>query len=309
MCGIAGFFSSSETVSEDSLRRLADALTHRGPDEGRLSRHGSVGMVHTRLAIVDLAGGQQPFVWSDGLVLIANGEVYNDPAIRQTFPDMPFQTGSDCESLLALYQHYGESFVSYVRGMVAFALYDSTQDLLFLGRDAFGIKPLYIVETEEGIAFSSEIQALIAASYVSPQVESTKSLELLNLQFTTGEHTIFQGVRRVLPGETLVIKAGRLLRHVRQRLPLAPPTQKGSLSEGGVITSEEDALRIFEATFMDSVQVHQRSDVPYGLFLSGGWIARLSSWLWLGKTKSLFWLLLPGFPEPMLVTSVDRRVP
>ena len=270
MCGIAGFFSSSGIVSEDSLRQLAEALTHRGPDGSCISQHGPVGMVHTRLAIVDLAGGQQPFVWSDGLVLVANGEVYNDPTIRKILPDMPFRTGSDCESLLALYKSLGESFASHVRGMVAFALYDSKQDILFLGRDAFGIKPLYIVEGEEGVAFSSEIQALIAAGYVSPQVDSMKALELLNLQFTTGEQTIFQGVHRVLPGETLVIKAGRLLRHIRQSRPLIPPVLNKAQSGDGVITCEEDALRTFETTFMDSVQVHQHSDVPYGLFLSGG---------------------------------------
>lgn len=270
MCGIAGFFASSGEVSEQNLHRLATALAHRGPDGSHVFPYGSVGMVHTRLAIIDVAGGQQPFEWPDGLVLVANGEVYNDPVIRRTSPDMPFHTGSDCESLLALYKRYGESFVSHVRGMVAFALYDSVNDLLFLGRDAFGIKPLYIVEGEGGVAFASEIPPLIAAGYISPYVNPRKAFELFNLQFTTGEQTIIQGVRRVLPGETLVIKAGRLVRHIRCSSPLTPPASEGHPSENSIITSEEEALRTFETAFMDSVHVHQRADVPYGLFLSGG---------------------------------------
>lgn len=262
MCGIAGFFAAHGAVPEAGLRAMADSLAHRGPDGVHVHVDGPVGLIHTRLAIIDPAGGDQPLFWPGGRILVANGEIYNDPSVRKDMPAAPFRTGSDCESLLALYDRQGLSFPASLRGMIAFALYDSAEDILLLGRDPFGIKPLYVVEHADGVAFASEAQALVAGGFVAPSLCADAAGELLNLQFTTGSRTLFDGIRRLLPGEMIMIRKGRIVDSCRQPLPLR--------SSQPPLETEREALRALDQALMDSVAVHQRSDVPYGMFLSGG---------------------------------------
>lgn len=272
MCGIAGVMSKNgDPPRQAVLDRLAGALAHRGPDGHGFYRCDGVGLVHTRLAIIDLVTGDQPLYArrSDDArptALIANGEIYNDLDLRAKLGQRRFATGSDCESPLHLYLHHGETFADHLRGMFAIALHDpgrGPQDggRLVLARDPFGIKPLYVAETPTAFAFASEPQALIAAGIVPAALNAAARDELLQLQFTTGRSTAFIGVERLLPGETLVIEQGRIVRrHVRQALPSGPPCD----------TTESAALAALDAILIDSVGLHQRSDAPYGMFLSGG---------------------------------------
>ena len=262
MCGIAGVFAlQGRGLDPDILGRLADALAHRGPDDiGRYENH-SVGLINTRLAIIDLETGNQPFEAPNGSVLVANGEIYNDLDLRRKLADAPFKTGSDCESPLYLYCEKGLAFADELRGMYAIAIYDKPNEKLVLSRDPFGIKPLYYVATPDHFAFASEPQALIAAGLATNRIISQKRSELLQLKFTTGQETIFSDIRRVLPGETLVIQDGRI---VERRLRRALPEKQTAMARGA--NSSEELDRILE----DSVRAHMRSDVPYGLFLSGG---------------------------------------
>jgi asparagine synthase (glutamine-hydrolysing) len=262
MCGIAGVVMRNGGAPDPAvLDRLLAALAHRGPDgQGRLTR-GDTALLQVRLAIIDLVTGDQPLFGTEGTALIANAEIYNNPELRQAMPGTPFRTRSDCEPAVFLYEAEGAAYADRLRGMYAIAIHDPARGRLVLTRDPFGIKPLYYVQTDAVFAFASEPQALLAAGLAAPAIDPMRRAELLQLKFTTGKETIFPGVYRVLPGETLVLERGAIVdRHRRAALPAGPPQPIG----------HDTALRQLEKVLLDSVTVHLRSDVPYGLFLSGG---------------------------------------
>ncbi len=262
MCGIAGFAWTADAKRADPavLSALAAALAHRGPDGAGHTLVGRVALVHTRLAIIDLCGGDQP-LFAGAAALVANGEIYNDLALRASLPEVHFATGSDCEPPLHLWLRDGVGYAERLRGMYAIAIHERGTHNLTLSRDPFGIKPLYIAELEQGLAFASEPQALLAAGLVRRAVRPQARDELLQLKFTTGRETIFPGIARVLPGETVRIAGGRVLD--RQRVAALP--------EGPVeVIGETAALARLDAALEESVALHCRSDVPYGMFLSGG---------------------------------------
>jgi len=265
MCGIAGLMTYDGAAPPPApLRAMGEALRHRGPDGDGRYRSNDVGMVQTRLAIIDLATGDQPLYEPGGTALIANGEIYNYLELRADFAgDRPaaFSTQSDCELPLHLYRRYGVGFAAHLRGMYAIALHDPAAGQLVLTRDPFGIKPLYYAETPRAFAFASEPSALIDAGLVAPQLVRSVRNELVQMQFTTGRETIFAGINRVLPGETVVVRQGRIVER----------TGRAALPEGGPLQfGEEEALAQLDAALMESVRLHQRSDVPFGIFLSGG---------------------------------------
>ncbi|WP_019644088.1 asparagine synthase (glutamine-hydrolyzing) [Novispirillum itersonii] len=262
MCGIAGFFSTGAAAPGDAVLRMAQALAHRGPDGVHVHADGGpVALGHSRLAIIDLQTGDQPLFWDGGRVLVANGEIYNDPALRDDLTGQPFRTRSDCETPLVWYGQDGAAFPRRLRGMFGIALYDPADGVMVLTRDPFGIKPLYLAETPGGIAFASEAQALVAGGFVTPRLDPAKVTELLQLQFTTGDRLPLQGIQRLMPGETVVLKAGRIIERRRQS-PLPDVITD--------IRDEETAVTLLDAALENSVLAHQRSDVPYGMFLSGG---------------------------------------
>ncbi len=261
MCGLAGLAlrPGQAAPAATVLEALAQALAHRGPDGAGLHVSGGVALAHTRLAIIDLATGDQP-LFAGAAALCANGEIYNYRELRRD-EAIACATQSDCEPPLHLWRRDGAGFVDRLRGMYAIALHDRATRSLVLARDPFGIKPLYLAEVAGGLAFASEPQALVAAGLIAPRVRREARDELLQLQFTTGAETIFEGIRRVLPGETVVIADGAVVeRHRRAALPEGPPEAIG----------EADALARLDAALTESVDLHQRSDVPYGMFLSGG---------------------------------------
>src|SRR5271165_1161846 len=265
MCGIAGLMTHDGAAPPPApLRAMGDALRHRGPDGDGRYRSGDVGMVQTRLAIIDLATGDQPLYEPGGAALVANGEIYNYIELRAALRAegvTVFSTQSDCEPPLQLYRRHGLYFTGHLRGMYAIALHDPGTGCLVLARDPFGIKPLYYAETPEAFAFASEPGALIEAGMVAPEILRPARNELLQMQFTTGRETIFAGINRVLPGETVVVRRGRIVERRHRR----------ALPEGGSATvDEEEALRRLDAVLAESVRIHQRSDVPFGMFLSGG---------------------------------------
>ena len=258
MCGIAGLMTASGgPPSEAALRAMTAAMAHRGPDgEGFYIKDG-VGLAHTRLAIIDLVTGDQPLFAPGDLALVANGEIYNHVELRAALPDVAFKTGSDCEPPLYLYQRHGLDFPKFLRGMYAIALHDPAKGQLVLSRDPFGIKPLYWAECAEGFLFASEPQAILATGLVERRLCPQGRDELLNLQFTTGTETAFAGIHRLLPGETVLVEKGRITQ--RRRLDAL-------VVQSPVDTSTAALDRVLE----ESVSLHQRSDVPYGMFLSGG---------------------------------------
>ncbi|MFZ9415967.1 MAG: asparagine synthase (glutamine-hydrolyzing) [Alphaproteobacteria bacterium] len=262
MCGISGMMSSGrEAPAQGPVDAMGAALAHRGPDGMRAYRAGDVAMTHNRLAIVDLQTGDQPLFEPDGAALVANGEIYNDPELRAALAGARFATRSDCEAPLFLYRRDGAAFADALRGMWAIALHDPRAGRLLLSRDPFGIKPLYYVERPDGVAFASEPQALLTAGLARRELDPVALGELLELQFTTRRETIFADIRRVLPGETVTVSGGRIVDRRR----------RAALPAGGPVASDEAAaLAAIDAALDDSVRVHRRSDVPYGMFLSGG---------------------------------------
>lgn len=262
MCGIAGIVAPNGSRPDPAtLGRLADAMGHRGPDGRGSYLRDNVGLVQTRLSIIDLSGGRQPILDGEDRAIVANGEIYNYIELKAALPHIRFATGSDCEPPLHLYAAEGLDFTHRLRGMYSLAIHDPARQRVVLARDPFGIKPLYLAEGTWGVAFASEAQALIAAGLVPPRLRQAAVDQLLQLQFTCGGDTVFEGIRRVAPGETLVIADGRI---VESRLRPALPV------EGREDGDCDQLLARLDGVLMDSVDIHQRADVPYGMFLSGG---------------------------------------
>ncbi|MGN6514608.1 MAG: asparagine synthase (glutamine-hydrolyzing) [Rhizomicrobium sp.] len=260
MCGIAGMMlADGKAPSSAAIDTMLAAMVHRGPDgQGRYAAPG-IALAQARLAIIDLQTGDQPLFGPNGSVLVANGEIYNYIELRDEFRSANFATKSDCELPLYAYQRDGARFAHDLRGMYGIALQGDGK--AYLSRDPFGIKPLYYAQIGGGVLFASEPEVLLKTGLLKRNVRRTAANELLQLQFTAGRETIFEGVSRVLPGETITIENGRLdTRRIEPALPDGPLLD----------LPEEEMLKRLDDVLMNSVMVHQRSDVPYGLFFSGG---------------------------------------
>lgn len=258
MCGIAGYFlKPAATAPAGLLDRFAGLMTHRGPDGTASKIIGSAGFVHTRLAIVDLAGGQQPFA-EDQKMAMANGEIYNHQALRgQMEPAERPDSLSDCAVILPLFSRHGSPFVEQLRGMYALAAYDGRTDRGILGRDAFGIKPLYYLETQSGIYFASEPGVLRKAGLAAANMDPLRAALLLDQQYYSGAEMICSPIKRLLPGEVLEIANGQIAGRFFDRPLEAGPAQNSDPAE-------------LDARLQESVAAHQMADVPFGMFLSGG---------------------------------------
>ena len=261
MCGIAGYFLKPDAQPlADCLEQMQASLHHRGPDGQDSARAGRAGFTQTRLAIIDLAGGRQPFVAKrpgGTALLVANGEIYNHRQLRSELEDsFSFQSRSDCEVLLPLWLSRKQELVTAPRGMYAAALYDDSKDEGCLVRDGFGIKPLYYCVHHTGIYFASEITALRAIGLGAADPDRHCAAYVLDKQFAPYPVTPFARIQKLAPGEQLVIRAGEIISRHRHN-PLAQPCLSSDPAE-------------LDRHIHDSVAAHQMSDVPFGLFLSGG---------------------------------------
>lgn len=257
MCGIGGIMMREGTPEPAQLDALSAALVHRGPDGAGEVQAPGVGMVHRRLAIVDLPGGDQPFYHGQD-ALIANGEIYNHREVRESLAQDgdPCTTQNDCEPILPLYQRDGLGFVDRLRGMYALAIFDHKRKQVVLARDRFGIKPLYLSATEAGVAFASEPAALLACGWIERQVNKAALAGFFRDQRVVGRGCLFAGIERVLPGEVIVIRGGRIVQ--REHRPLTPP-----------LVREADLIAL-DACLRETVRAHLMADVPVGTFLSSG---------------------------------------
>ena len=265
MCGIAGIynFRSGRPAAPSALRAMGACLAHRGPDDEGYWEEGPLGLAHKRLTILDTSRrGRQPMFTEDGqLAITFNGEVYNFLELRADLEahGHTFRTQTDTEVLLRLYQVEGENMLSRLNGMFAFAIWDHRAKRLFIARDRLGIKPLYYTLRPDGIAFASEIKALFAVSPDPPKVH----LEMLDAYMSVGyvptESTLFQGIEKLQPGWCMTVD--RDGPRPRQYWDLEPSPEE---------MSEEECVRRSIGLLRDSVRLQLRSDVPLGVFLSGG---------------------------------------
>lgn len=242
---------------------MAERLSHRGPDGRGFYASERVGLAHTRLAIIDLAGGAQPLYNEDkSLALVANGEIYNYLELRAELEALGhrFASHSDCETLLHAYEAWGEAFLERVAGMYAFALYDSVRDEVLLARDRLGIKPLYYTLTAQGLAFASEIKALLPV-IGQAEVDAAALARYLQANFTTGRNTLVRGVERLPPGHLGRMGPDGVL-HLRRYW--------SATCIRPIDMNLDQALDAFDVLMDEVISIHLRSDVPFGLFLSGG---------------------------------------
>ncbi len=269
MCGIVGVvkLNPRETVDEARLARMRDVLRHRGPDGEGLWIAGPVGLGMRRLAIVDVVGGRQPMANEDGTVwIVFNGEIYNHAELRPGLEQRGhrYRTRSDTETILHLYEEEGERCVERLQGMFAFALWDRKRGRLLLARDRLGIKPLYYAWSDHELVFASEIKAILAGGSIRPALNEAIIPEFLATGFVAGEETFFRGVHKLLPGRTLSWSCAD---GPQQRRYWQVPMTTDDGAPGGTL---EDCGREVRARLVEAVRSHLMSDVPLGLFLSGG---------------------------------------
>src|SRR5216684_3996127 len=276
MCGIFGILSREGDVSRDVLARAQKCLAHRGPDDsGAVVIDGSVvpsqlGFAHTRLSIIDLSPlGHQPMQDPvTGSWIVFNGEIYNFRELRTELEaaGVEFRSHSDTEVILAAYRVWGESCLLRLGGMFAFALWDAPRKRLVLARDPMGIKPLYYHQSEQTFIFASEVRTLLQTGLVPQKVDPTGVLSYLAFGSVYEPWTIVEGVRAVPPGHVLAVENGSVSSREYWN-PLQSFSRAESQSPSGNGIGSADQL---PAILRDAVLSHLVSDVPVGLFLSGG---------------------------------------
>ncbi|MGC2238030.1 MAG: asparagine synthase (glutamine-hydrolyzing) [Pyrinomonadaceae bacterium] len=268
MCGINGIALSSRSkkqINERVLRGMRDVLHHRGPDDGGIFVDESVGLGHRRLSIVDVSRGHQPmFNEDESCVITYNGEVYNHADYRAELEAKGhvYQTHCDTETILHLYEEYGEKCVEKLRGMFAFAIWNRREKTLFIARDRLGVKPLYYVFDDEGnLFFASEIKALLEAKAVKPELNFDALPDQLANHGTSFDETLFKGVKRLLPGHFLIWQDGRLKIEKFWDVSFEPKHEE---------KSDAEFIDEWRELFKKSVELRLMADVPLGMFLSGG---------------------------------------
>lgn len=269
MCGINGIAFSSRsrrTIDAAVIERMRDVITHRGPDDQGMFTDGVVGFGHRRLSIVDVAAGHQPMTNEDGSLHITyNGEIYNHADFRSELEAKGhiYQTHCDTETILHLYEDYGAACVVHLRGMFAFAIWDQRNRELFIARDRLGVKPLYYAHADDGsLYFGSEIKTLLEAGGLTPEINFAALPDYLSNHSTSGEATLFRGVKRLLPGHTLLWRDGQI--EVKRYWDVSFE----KIEDNG--RSDQDYIAEWGELFRTSVRLRLMADVPLGMFLSGG---------------------------------------
>jgi asparagine synthase (glutamine-hydrolysing) len=267
MCGITGVmqFEEGVRVEPEALRQMCAAMVHRGPDDEGIYTAGSVGIGMRRLSIVDLASGHQPLSNEDGSVwIVFNGEIYNHTSLGEKLRSRghQYRTHSDTETIIHLYEEYGPDCVQHLRGMFAFAIWDARRQRLFIARDRLGIKPLYYQLTSQRIIFGSEIKVILAFSGSGARFDRAVLPEYLAFGYLSEEQTFYSGIRKLMPGHWMEVGASGQVRIERYwDLPVTqdePPRP------------ESYYIETYRAMLEQAVEGHLMSDVPLGVFLSGG---------------------------------------
>ena len=269
MCGFAGYIDlrAERNADRDILVRMTDKLVHRGPDSAGLFIENEVGLGFRRLSIIDLTTGDQPIYSEDGsVVLLCNGEIYNFPALRRELEERGhvFSTNSDVEVLVHLYEESGCDFLPRLNGQFAFVLYDRGRKLLFLGRDQFGVVPLYYTTVNGLFLFASEIKALLEHPAVPREVDLTGLDQVLCFPGVVSPRTLFKGIASLSSGHRLVVRGSQV--EISEYWDLDYPPE-GELS---IDKPEEHFRERLGELLEQSVRYRLQADVPMGLYLSGG---------------------------------------
>lgn len=265
MCGICGKyeFESDKPVSKSLLEEMTGTMKHRGPDDEGFYVNGPIGLGHRRLSIIDLKTGHQPISnEKENCWLIFNGEMYNFKEHRGELKKKGhrFKTRTDAEVVLHLYEEYGTGCLEHIRGMFAFAIWDAAKKRLFLARDRLGQKPLYYRANNKRIIFGSEIKAIMADAEIPRKVDPHSLSHFLTFQYVPSPRTMFEGIKKLPPAHYLICENGDV-----------KIERYWSLSYSNTLNIDEtEAIERFRELFEEAVSLRLISDVPLGVFLSGG---------------------------------------
>src|SRR5271155_1204665 len=267
MCGICGIFFSDRDwhVSSDVLAGMNDRIVHRGPDDEGFFIEENVGLAMRRLSIIDVKSGPQPLANENQDVwIVYNGEIYNHAGLRAGLEAQGhrYRTRSDTETIVHLYEEYGRDCVKHLRGMFAFAIWDRRRRVLFAARDRLGIKPFYYRWDGKAFLFGSEIKTILAYPAVQAEFNRGALAEYLAFGYLTGPETMFAGIHKLMPGHTLELSEGdelRIERYWDLSAEVDPEPQ-----------THEYYVRTYRKLLEEAVGSHLMSDVPLGVFLSGG---------------------------------------
>src|SRR3984957_7451539 len=268
MCGIAGFVSVEPLPDNDTiLRRMTTAIAHRGPDDTGVFRDRHAALGHRRLSIIDIAGGHQPMAnETNSLWIVYNGEIFNHASLRPELEQAGhhYVSRSDTEMILHAYEQYGADCATRFRGMFAFALWDQNTRTLFCCRDRLGIKPLYYYWDGRVFAFASEIKALLEHPSISPSMEESSLAEQLAFGYLSGENTMFAKIKKLMPGHHLTLRLGpgAPSLNIEQYWDVPAPQEEDQ--------SDEFWIKEVRDRLEETVRMRLMSDVPLGMFLSGG---------------------------------------
>lgn len=288
MCGFVGLLDDNDQTYDHraAIVAMADAIAHRGPDSEGYFEDGRAALGFRRLAIIDLAGANQPLYNENrSLVLVFNGEIYNYRELRRQLADAGhvFSTQGDAEVVLHGFEQWGEGVLDRLRGMFAFALYDTATGELFCARDTFGIKPLYYAVEDGRILFGSEIKGLLAHPHARRSLNERRLAHWLCMEYLPDEETLFEGVRKLPAGHWLRWRNGRAERG-RWFVPRFAPDAGRSLKE---------SAEAIEAALRESVAAHAIADVDVGCFLSAGvdssLVAREAARIMEARTFTIGW--------------------
>lgn len=268
MCGIAGIVGFTNAPSPDTaIRRMTDAMAHRGPDATGFFSEGPVSLGHLRLSIIDLSSAaNQPFADVSGrYVMVFNGEIYNYKEVRHLLKEYPFCTTGDTETLLAAYAKWGPDCLRYFRGMFAFAIWDREEKELFIARDKMGVKPLYFFTDRDRLIFGSEIRSILATGLVPGKVNPSALRDYFSYQSIGYPHSVIEGIEQLEAGSWAKIKEGSITKAVYWDVT-ASSAATGSFDFSDPLKVQK---RIREL-MLQSIERRLVSDVPVGAFLSGG---------------------------------------
>ena len=269
MCGIAGLVACDGLQPDDSARAIAmrDILAHRGPDDAGVYSDGFAALAHRRLSIVDLKSGHQPLGNEDGSVwVVFNGEIYNHGDLRTPLEAAGhrYRTRCDTETIVHAYEQWGDACVERFRGMFALAIWDANRRRLLLARDRMGIKPVYWTLAGGRLIFASEIKSILESGLVQPEPNTEAIPELLGARYLSGSETLFKGIHRLLPGHRLVYQNGATATSQYWDIPVGKDAPEVSR------LTDEEAVSEFRRRLEEAVRTRLMSDVPLGMFLSGG---------------------------------------
>ncbi|MCP4936646.1 MAG: asparagine synthase (glutamine-hydrolyzing) [bacterium] len=269
MCGIAGYLAStrSDLPAEKLLENMIRVLAHRGPDEHGFHAEKSAGLAHTRLSILDLAGGQQPMANDDETVWISfNGEIFNYIELREDLKQRGyrFRTSSDTEVILRLYEENGADCIKQLNGDFAIAIWDGRRKRLMLARDRMGVRPIYFTRNEGGLYFASEVKALLQVPGISAELDPVALDQIFTFWFPLAPRTAFKNIQEIPPAHILLAQNGHV--ELRPYWSLDYP-DIGSREDQ---CDENEIAEELRYLLEDATRIRLRSDVPVGAYLSGG---------------------------------------